>query len=193
MKILYFDTETTGFNPPAIVQLWYIFEKLWSWKEEWNHLFNPWIAIVPQASEVHWLYAKDLVGKPEFKTILKKFVEITKEADYICWHNIQFDFRALFYEIDKLHWEWKSKEKIDKWKTEMQCKSICTMQLSINLCKLPWRFPWKFPWKYKWPKLNELHNHLFQKDFENAHDAMWDIIATRHCFLKMKELWVIKL
>jgi len=190
MKILYFDTETTWFSPPAIVQLWFINEFTGSeggwYKEKWNYLFNPQISINPRAAEVHWLTDSMVKNEPLFHTKLKEFVKITKEVDYICWHNVQFDFKALFFEVDRIKWDEENQKKIDSWKKEIQWKSICTMQTSIDLCKIPWRF-WK---KYKWPKLSELHIHLFWEDFEWAHDAMANIVATRRCFLKMKEMWL---
>jgi hypothetical protein len=37
----------------------------------------------------------------------------------------------------------------------------------------------------KWPKLIELYKFLFWKEFENTHDAMADIEATKDCFLKL--------
>jgi len=43
----------------------------------------------------------------------------------------------------------------------------------------------------KWPKLIELYNKLFDKDFENAHDAMADILATRECYFKLRSLEII--
>jgi len=189
MKILYFDTETTGFSPPAIVQLWFISEVIhdsWAWwYQEWNHLFNPLIKINPQAAKVHWLTDKMVKDKPLFKTILKEFIKITNDVDYICWHNVQFDLKALFFEVDRAFPKWSPD--IDKWKQMMKDKSICTMNASINVCKIPWKY-----WKFKWPKLSELHIHLFWEDFEWAHDAMADIIATRRCYLELKQMWIIK-
>jgi len=189
MKILYFDTETIWFSPPAIIQLWWI-EEEWNWRLVVNRIFDPQLPISPQASVIHWLKDKDVEWKPKFGTIVKQFVKATNEADYICWHNIQFDFKALFFEIDRLYWWAKDedREKIEKWKIKIREKSICTMKESIELCKLPWKY-----WKYKRPKLSELHIHLFWEDFDWAHDAIADTEATRRCFLEMVEMWIIKI
>ena len=59
---------------------------------------------------------------------------------------------------------------------------LCTMQSSTQYCQLPGRYG------YKWPTLTELHNILFGRDFEDAHDAAGDINATENCFWKLKEL-----
>ena len=37
----------------------------------------------------------------------------------------------------------------------------------------------------KWPKLIELHEILFGKGFDGAHDAFADITATKDCFFEL--------
>ena len=66
-------------------------------------------------------------------------------------------------------------------------KGICTMLSSVDYCALPGRYG------YKWPSLSELHIKLFNKDFENAHDAMSDISATADCFFELEQRSVINL
>ena len=56
------------------------------------------------------------------------------------------------------------------------------MQSSTQFCKLPGCYG------YKWPTLSELHNVLFGKDFEDAHNAEGDINATENCFWRLREL-----
>jgi hypothetical protein len=57
------------------------------------------------------------------------------------------------------------------------------MKSSTDYCKLPS----KKRGSYKNPKLNELYELLFEKTFENAHDAMADISATKDCFFELKK------
>jgi DNA polymerase-3 subunit epsilon len=59
------------------------------------------------------------------------------------------------------------------------------MQKSTDYCKLPGRYG------YKWPTLSELHITLFGKDFEDAHNAMGDVIATENCFWKLRDLGIV--
>ena len=47
--------------------------------------------------------------------------------------------------------------------------------------------------KPKWPKLEELYFHLFEKNFDNAHNAMADVRATKDCFFELIKREVIKL
>lgn len=60
----------------------------------------------------------------------------------------------------------------------------CTMLESVDLCKIP--HPKKKGY-YKWPKLEELHQFLFGKTFDNAHDALADVKATASCFFEMNK------
>ena len=60
-------------------------------------------------------------------------------------------------------------------------KSYCTMQSSIDFCKIPGKYG------YKYPKLQELYKKLFGSEFENAHDAMSDIEATEKCFWELRK------
>jgi DNA polymerase-3 subunit epsilon len=64
---------------------------------------------------------------------------------------------------------------------------ICTMMKSTSFCKLPAKRG------YKWPKLDELHQTLFGCDFEGAHDAGSDVLATVKCFFELVRLGVIEM
>ena len=58
----------------------------------------------------------------------------------------------------------------------------CTMKESVDFCKLP-HAKWKN--SYKWPRLAELYNILFKEYFDNAHDALADVLATRRCYYEL--------
>lgn len=64
-------------------------------------------------------------------------------------------------------------------------KRICTMQSTVNFCKIPSKYG------FKWPKLTELHYKLFDTDFVDAHNAYVDISITAKCFWKMKAMGII--
>jgi DNA polymerase III epsilon subunit-like protein len=55
---------------------------------------------------------------------------------------------------------------------------------SIHLCKI--YFEGKTSGAYKWPKLEELHQHLFNEVPANLHDALTDVKACLRCFLQMQ-------
>jgi hypothetical protein len=58
------------------------------------------------------------------------------------------------------------------------------MKRSIDVVGLPNR---------KRPKLIELYKYLFGKEFDNAHDAMTDIEATKDCFLALVKKEIINI
>ncbi|HUV85413.1 MAG TPA: hypothetical protein VMV86_06875, partial [Methanosarcinales archaeon] len=59
--------------------------------------------------------------------------------------------------------------------------SYCTMLEGTDICKIP-----SFRGN-KWPTLKELHKHLFNEDFEDAHDALADVEATRRCYYAIRK------
>jgi hypothetical protein len=62
-------------------------------------------------------------------------------------------------------------------------KSFCTMKETIDILNLP---------RKKRPKLSELYYFLFNKHFDNAHDAMADIESTKDCFIELVKRGKIK-
>lgn len=65
---------------------------------------------------------------------------------------------------------------------------FCTMLSLTEHCKLPGRYG-----NYKWPKLQEAYKWAFGKEFEDAHDAMADLTATKDLFFEMKKRNLISL
>jgi len=96
------------------------------------------------------------------------FLHAKMKADVLVAHNLNFDHRIVWAEFIRAGLEPKR-----------GMAKFCTMQKSTNYCKLPGKRG------YKWPTLTELHNVLFEKDFEGAHDAMDDIIACKNCFFEL--------
>lgn len=197
MKILFFDTETTWLptgwsleSEPHIVQFGAV---LGEYDDEWyiiaeeiiDKIFNPWINIPANLTAIHWISNEMAQKEPKMQDtdFLKWLVQITKEVDFIVGHNIEFDTKLVFFEIDRKY-KSNSEEKI-AWKKMFLEKSLCTMKNSVNFCKLPWSRYW-----FKNPKLIELHTKLFGEGFDNAHNAVADIEATRNCFFEMKKLWL---
>ena len=57
---------------------------------------------------------------------------------------------------------------------------ICTMKTTTTFCQIPGSFG------FKWPTLGELHYAVFEREFENAHNAKADIEATANCYWELK-------
>lgn len=107
---------------------------------------------------------------------LDVFVDDLKSCECMVSHNMDFDYNVLGAEMIR------AKKSAGK-----SFKKICTKEYGTDLCKLPGNYG-----KYKWPKLSELHTFLFSSDFENAHDALSDVLACMKCFYEMVKREVIQ-
>ena len=203
MKILFFDTETTGFpsnwpieSQPNIVQLAGMYKDQ-DVREEFDYLFKSLKPIPKQTSDIHWITDDMVADRPLLykDKFIVDFMRMMKSADIIVGHNVEYDFKMIFIEIERTIWDAKNDEvipekmkKFNEFKMECVNKSICTMKASIDLCKLPGRYG-----QHKWPKLQELHKHLYWEEFDSAHNALNDIMATERCFNTLVEKQIIKL
>lgn len=202
-KILFFDTETTGFpsngsldSQPYIVQLaWSFGSYELPWDDcEWEHTFDElyhavwWIP--KQCSDIHWITDDMVRFKPQLHQakFFTEFLNMMNMADYIVWHNIKYDMDMIAIHADRLSVNIPGKDPTE-FMQRMYRKTICTMQHSIWICKIPGKFG-----QYKWPKLSEAHQVLFGCWFDNAHNALADITATKKIFFELvnREIIVIK-
>ncbi len=195
MKVFVFDTETTGFidkkekdldKQPRIIQFAWILaevEENWNYKEieRVNILINPKIPIPFSSSEIHHIYDIDVKNAPYIEEVIDKILSYINWSDIIVWHNIEYDEDMIKLELKRL---WREFEYHPK-------QVICTMNSTINFCKLP-RKNKDSKW-YKRPKLWELHKKLFGKYFVWAHDALVDVEATLKCFAELVKLKVLNL
>lgn len=115
-----------------------------------------------------------------YKSVFNKFYIDFNLADNIICHNIQFDLPVLQSEFFRRNVELN----IDKKNL------ICTMMNSIDFCAIPNTNKYT-KHQYKYPKLNELYEKLFKKQFEHQHDASADIRATRKCYNALKKKGII--
>lgn len=189
MKILFFDTETTGLpinwnasveqldNWPRLVQIaWSVYYSNGNLIEEHDYVIKPvGFKISSEASAVHKITTeKALEIGVDLLTILKVFSSSIKNCGLIVAHNYSYDYNIVVAELLRNGLENSLKEK----------EHICTMNASTDFCKIPG------PYGYKWPKLEELYKTLFDESF-NAHNALDDIRATASCFWALKEKKII--
>ena len=91
--------------------------------------------------------------------VMTKFRNVLNKANLIVAHHIVFDANVVAAEMAR-----------SGLACDIMYKSaFCTMVGS----------------NYKWPKLTELHQFLFGKDFSGAHDALADVKATARCFWEL--------
>lgn len=175
MKLFFFDTETTGLNSDdQILQFWGIY-----WDFDWadfyeenriNQYINVTKEISPMAESIHGINKNKIQEFWYIDSYIDEILSYIKNADYIVWHNLDFDIKMVKQECNRIGkgFDWKN------------IKMFCTMQNSIDIVNLPWK---------KRPKLTELYRCLFNKDFDNAHDAMVDVKATKDCFIELIKKW----
>ena len=191
MKILFFDTETTGLpknwkapveqldNWPRLVQIaWQVYNLNGDLLEEHDYVIKPVGFIIPsEASAVHKITTeRALESGADLLTILNIFSSSVKDCGLLVAHNYNYDYNIMGSELLRNGLENSLYEK----------EHICTMNASTEFCKIPG------PYGYKWPKLEELYKILFDESF-NAHDALDDIKATARCFWELKAKKVITL
>ena len=185
-RLLFFDTETTGVplnykasssdtkNWPRLVQLaWVLTDEEGNRIHTGNLIVKPEGFIIPtDATRVHGITTQraNEEGVP-LAEVIEQFKADLDVATYIVGHNIEFDKKIVGAEMIRLG----MKDIMDSK------KSYCTMQSSINFCKILGKYG------YKYPKLQELYKKLFGTEFDNAHDAMNDIEATEKCFWELRK------
>lgn len=205
MKILVFDTETSGLPKeqksypneynlsewPYIVQFSYILYdtdlKQITTLED-NIIKVPCHIKIPEQSvmihgitnEISQTQGKDI------SLVLYKFVEQIKQSDIVVAHNITFDTKVIIAEIMRLPEISRSKKQRKLFLLNaFDIKNYyCTMKESINLCKII-SYTKSGKQYYKYPTQTELCYHLFGFEPINMHNSLNDIIICLRNFYKM--------
>lgn len=197
-----FDVETTGLpknwkapmtdlpNWPHVIQLaWLVCDEIGKDQHNGNFLIKPDGWKIPQ--EEFWIANGFSTEKSQLEGIpiadaLAPFINHLQECEYLISHNLSFDYNVLGAEMLRAG-----------MRSERRPIRVCTKEESTEYCKIPFegrkQYPGTRPMNYKWPKLQELYQKLFGRDFEGAHDAMADVYALKACFFELNRIGVIKL
>lgn len=178
MKMIFFDTETTGLRPGNICQLSYILVDTSTkpTKTIGKNIFFAVDYVEPSAEKIHGFSVEALhklsCGK-NFKDQLDKFLYDFQSSDILIGHNVNFDIKFLSSELETCNEVLGSKH------------IFCTMNYYKNICNLKNKYN-----ECKPPKLEEvirfLHiqnsdiNFFSKKYFKgtgNFHDARFDTTA----------------
>ena len=179
MKLLFFDTETTGVKPGSICQLSYIIVDTSTKPQKTigKNIFFTVDEMEPEAERIHGFSLGKLYELSEgmyFEDLYADFINDFLEADFIIGHNVQFDIKFLKHELLGLG-EFFEPNNV-----------FCTMKYYKDICKIL-----RPTGDYKNPKLEEVINFLgITKDqisskanelFQGSgdyHDARFDTAAT---------------
>ena len=206
MKILVFDTETTGLQEkgasiydksrwPYIIQLSYILYDISNnstfIKNNYIKLDNS-IVISQESFNIHNI-SREILDSQGINIVdaLKEFNKYLKLCDIVVGHNISFDKRLIFVEcfrhnICQNFTQFKNNQQIHK-------SEFCTMKNTTEFCKLE-RLGVSNKVYNKQPKLSELYSLLFPNDPipNDLHNSLIDVAMTLRCYLKYTNNFDIK-
>ena len=184
---LIFDTETTGLpkrwdapltdseNWPRCIQIaWQLHDEMGNLIENQDYLVKPDGFNIPyDAEKIHGisteLAAEEGVALEE---VLAKFQIALNKTKFVVGQNVGFDLNIMGAEFHRLN--------LKNSLQDLPVLDTCT-EVTARLCKIPGGRGGKF----KLPTLTELHQHLFNQPFGEAHNATADVEATTRCFLEL--------
>lgn len=209
MRVLVFDTETTGLphtkiiNPdtlhlwPYVVQMSYIIydTDTMTIVEIFNYIvkMEPNIIIPEDSIQIHGITnEKSQKDGIKITKILNNFFIHLKTVDLLVGHNVTFDINIIKIELLRNIYNNVSISENDLKKCKHNLhlltnfKNICcTLKDSIKICDI--KAIDKSGNSYlKYPKLVELHQKLFETIPNNLHNSLNDILITLRCFAKLK-------
>ena len=172
MRLVVVDTETTNLikediSDIHILQLaWILYDTETNSCEE-----NDFVLKVPvqiKNSSIHGITQQKSENGYAIAEIIEIFLEDLHKCDLLVGHNLQFDMHMIEIELFRLGLE----DEIDMLYSK---RYFDTMRKGKKYLKVK-----------KFPKLQELYTKLFNKNFQNAHNALYDVKATLQCYLKIK-------
>jgi len=173
MKIIVFDTETTGkanFNlppehdkQPRIVQIGAVLTDGERDFATIDLMIRPnGFEIPEEASNIHGITTDMAIRNGvSLKIALTLFCGLCGYSDVMVAHNSDFDLFVLKGECKRAGVNFP----------ERDC--FCTMKAMTDMCKIPG------PYGFKCPRLQQAYVHCFGKEFEGAHNALSDVMAAK--------------
>jgi DNA polymerase-3 subunit alpha len=191
---LIFDTETTGVphnktapitdldNWPRLVQIaWQLHDAQGKLISKHNYIVKPEGFDIPyKAEQVHGISTKRALAEGhELIDVLGTFIQDLTRTSLLVGHNIEFDINIIGAEFIRKQLAPEQLVNLAKVDTGLASTEFCNLTGGIG-------------GKLKMPRLVELHEKLFGKDFGDAHDAAYDVAATARCFFGLLKQKVVK-
>lgn len=169
--MIYIDTETTGLTSnDRIIQFAWITEIDTETPKHHNYYIHTDIEI--KNSHIHGITNSICMEQGRnLEDVLDIFFQEIHDnnINILIGHNINFDKNMLINNMKAINYQCSNNIILLE-----NMNTYCTMINGKFLMK-----------QRKYPKLIELYKFLFDKEFENAHNAMNDIIATCECYKKL--------
>ena len=191
---LIFDTETTGLprnynapvtdfdNWPRMVQIaWQLHDATGNLISNDSIIVKPEGYTIPFATvQIHGITNERANEEgQELKNTLQKFSDVVGQTNYLCGHNIEFDINIIGAELLRC-----GLPNILENRPFIDTKNDQTTEY----CAIPGGRGGKF----KWPTLTELYQKLFNKGFDEAHNAAFDVAATTKVFFEILKRGITK-
>ncbi len=175
-QIRYFAPEVAGEWPHLVQIAWSRFDARGNAEEARCHIIRPEGFRIPEdATRIHGIshaHARR-VGRP-LAEVLDEFLEAAAApGTVLVAHNLDYDLGVVGAELVRSR---RPRDFLD-------IPGICTMKGTTELCRLP---RWGGGCGYKWPTLEELHEFVFGRSYEGAHDAARDLEACARCFFTLR-------
>lgn len=182
-KLLFFDTETTGFadyrrapdapGQPRLVQLAALLTDA-TGKElaQLNVVIRPYAFEIPEAAaKVHGITTERAreIGVPLLHALIM-WSDLARLADVHVCHNAEFDTFLVRGECLGMKVDYPERS------------TVCTMREMTPVLRIPGKYG-----DYKWPNLMEAYSYCFHKGFDGAHDALADVRACKEVFFWLED------
>ena len=193
MKVLVFDTETTGLPEkrntsiletekwPYIVQIsWIEYDTEKDSYEMEDHIIDCGVDIPQESVNIHGISKKISERKGEnLWEVMNKFDAALINCDMVIGHNISFDKRV--YMVEAI----RNKRRQYFTRDGVRKPEYCTMKKSKELCNIM-KTNSKGETYLKYPSLSELHDKLFGFVPKGTHDSMADVLICLRCFVMLE-------
>jgi len=191
---LIFDTETTGLprnktapltdleNWPRLVQIaWQLHDNKGKLLSQHNYIVKPEGFDIPyKAEQVHGVSTKRALEEGhDLIKVLGLFIQDLARTTLVVGHNIEFDINIIGAEFVRKELAPEQLTNLSKLDTGIASTEFCQLTGGIG-------------GRLKMPRLIELHQKLFGKDFGDAHDAAYDVAATARCYFGLISRKVVK-
>lgn len=191
---LIFDTETTGIphnktapitdleNWPRLVQLaWQLHDSTGKLLSHHSYIIQPEGFDIPfKAEQIHGISTKRAQEEGiKLEKVLATFIKDLDNTKLLVGHNIEFDINIIGAEYIRQSLKPDFFLGLERLDTGLASVEYCQLQGGIG-------------GRLKMPRLNELHQKLFGKDIEDAHDAAYDVDATARSFFGLINERVVK-
>ena len=193
MKIIIFDTETTGLPkskkaPPSKTSLWpYVCQVSWLVFDDSDGTFytKDYIVKLPDGvtipevcTKIHGITNKQMLEEGvDINDVLKEFTHDWQSCQMLVAHNLEFDNKILQAEYHRNSpINWLGRHRKIEYCTMLYGKEIANIQRPSKFHAGTYQKP---------PKLIELHEKLFKNIPQNLHNSLIDVLVCFRCFYNM--------